>query len=124
MDASTIRVVLIVDDEPLMVRSLERVLSRQYVVRTAVDGREALALLDTERGVGLLIADWVMPYGGVDLVTRVCREHPDVAIIVTTGLSKLEAEPFLRGIGCAVLYKPFGIDDLVAAIELAASYRT
>ncbi len=85
-----VRTVLIVDDDPEMVRLLGRLVrltSRRYVIREAQTGREALALLETERPDAVLL-DLVMPDLSGDEFLRRMRETPglrDVPVILVTG---------------------------------------
>ena len=70
--------ILIVEDNPVnaeMVRlSLER---EQYETILAHDGEEAMALLEANPGVDLIITDVMMPnVGGLEMVERV-RQRPE-----------------------------------------------
>ena len=52
--------VLVVEDNPEMLSFVSRQLSHEYIVLTAVNGEEALRILD-ENFVNLIVSDVVMP---------------------------------------------------------------
>ena len=78
--------VLVVDDEPLARRVLERLLVAHAdveVAGTASDGLEALAML-AEQPVDLLLADIAMPrLAGLELVERLAPDHQPAVVFVT-----------------------------------------
>ena len=81
---NTIRI-LIVDDELMMRRLLEKILSREgYQVLSASDGEEALAVLKSET-VHLVISDLKMPkLDGFELLRIVKQDYPGVGMIMMT----------------------------------------
>lgn len=108
--------ILIVDDEVQVARSIERLLHRHgYDVRTARSGPEALRLLD---GIDLLLTDIGMPgMSGLELVAEVKRLHPAVRCCVMSGDAGAEgmesASPLVDGrIG-----KPFTHQALLALVR-------
>src|SRR5215471_17574552 len=78
--------VLVVDDEPLLLRAFDRVLSRAgYEVVTAADGQAASRLvIDSE--FDAIVSDIAMPgMNGIQLL-RAAREHDlDVPVLLITG---------------------------------------
>jgi DNA-binding NtrC family response regulator len=78
--------VLVVDDEELYRRSLERILTRVgHEVSEARDASEALAIA-TALPVDLVLADIRMPgINGLELVRQLHESHPDLPCIVVTG---------------------------------------
>jgi CheY-like chemotaxis protein len=85
-----VRTVLVVDDDPEMVRLLGRLIaltSRRYTVWEARSGEEALALLGARRPDALFL-DLVMPDLCGDVVLRRMRETAalrDVPVVLVTG---------------------------------------
>ena len=77
---------LVVDDEPLARRVLERLIAGHddvELVGTATDGLEALAML-AEQPVDLLLADIAMPrLAGLELVERLTPDHRPAVVFVT-----------------------------------------
>jgi len=112
--------VLVVDDEELYRRALERILKRVgHMVTTARDATEALAVV-SQQGVDLVLADIQMPgINGLELVRQVREISPDLPCIVVTGYgtpkNSVEA---LRAGAFWYLEKPFdqGHLDVVRAL--------
>lgn len=86
------RTVLLVDDEASVLEALRRTLkSEGYRILTAASGAEALAFLESQ-SVDILISDIEMPgMKGVELLTRVRDQWPDVIRIVLTGGGSLDS---------------------------------
>jgi CheY-like chemotaxis protein len=97
--------VLVVDDEEVMRSLLTRTMeSEHYQVYSAGDGVEALALLDKEIPVDLVIADVSMPrMDGRELVVELSKRHPHLPVVLISGVY-LGGTPDLPG---PVLPKPF-----------------
>jgi CheY-like chemotaxis protein len=81
--------ILVVDDEPLIVQYVQRVLRRaNYRVLTATDAEEAWAIF-AQRGVriGLLLTDIVMPgpMDGLELAAKIRETEPALPILLMTG---------------------------------------
>ncbi|MGZ3451501.1 MAG: response regulator, partial [Polyangiales bacterium] len=114
--------VLIVDDEPSILRAVSRTLGRSHDVETATDGDEALEMIrrDATR-FDAVMTDVQMPrMNGVDLYRAVEREFPSVAervLFMTGGVFAAEVEQFLRGVKHRVLRKPFDPDLLRRTID-------
>jgi DNA-binding NtrC family response regulator len=111
--------VVIVDDEPPVLRALERSLRGQsFAVRTTTSPREALEWVRTEK-VGLVIADYRMPeMKGTDLLEEVERTRPQTARILLTGYSG--ESMVVRGLGrglCWLVGKPWDDGKLIDIIQ-------
>jgi DNA-binding NtrC family response regulator len=101
--------VLVVDDEELYRRSLERILARVgHEVSEARDATEALSLL-ASRPVDLVLVDIRMPgINGLELVRQVHEINPDLPCIVITGFGSPEhSVEALRAGAYWYLEKPF-----------------
>jgi len=83
--------VLVVDDEELYRRAIERILTRVgYNVLTARDASEALELV-SDTTIDLVIADIQMPgINGLELVRQIHEIEPDLPCIVMTGYNTPE----------------------------------
>ena len=114
------RKILIVDDEPQIVRVLRTSLTTHgYEVRTAADGESAFETLG-DWPCDLLITDLSMPnVGGLELCKRV-RSISSIPIIVLSvkGEEKTKVEALDAGADDYVT-KPFGIDELLARVRAA-----
>lgn len=114
--------VLIVDDEPSILRAVSRTLGRTHEVVTATDGDEALELIRRDPlGFDAVMTDVQMPrMNGVDLYRAIEREIPAIAdrvLFMTGGVFASEVEAFLRGLKERVLRKPFDPDLLRRTVD-------
>ncbi len=102
--------VLVVDDEPLILRSVARLLRDQHDVETASNGREALLKLSQEGPFDLIVCDLMMPeMTGMELHRAVRTWAPDVAdrfVFLTGGAYTDGAREFLAGVENPKLDKP------------------
>lgn len=113
--------VLIVDDEQDIRETCRMMLSRLgYSVTTSGDPREALAMIDRQKGrFDLVIADQTMPgMTGLELLHEILRLRPELPVILCTGFSEqLDEESALREGARQLLLKP------VTCMRLARSVR-
>ena len=116
MDNGT-RTVLIVDDDPQILRLLETIL-KQRRVHVLVTRRVAEALEICEREtVHLLISDVKMPeMDGAKLAERVIELHPHASVLLISGYSK-EAPPVSKAGHVRFLDKPFFPSQLMAQLR-------
>jgi DNA-binding NtrC family response regulator len=83
------RTVLFVDDDTLVLQSLERgLLDESYNKLFAKSGKEALEIIKQEE-VHVIVADMCMPeMSGLELLRTVRKEHPNVIGMVLTGYER------------------------------------
>jgi CheY-like chemotaxis protein len=112
--------VLIVEDDPLLLRSLQRTLAgaAQVDLRFAPGANEALALARQDPP-HLVVADYRMPeVDGLELLSRMRSEYPQVRCVLFT------AEPPLN-IGAlhdiTVILKPCGFEEFNAIFDSAST---
>jgi CheY-like chemotaxis protein/anti-sigma regulatory factor (Ser/Thr protein kinase) len=102
--------VLIVDDEPLILRSVARLLKDEHDVEIAANGREALTKLAEDGPFDLILCDLMMPeMNGMDLHHAIARSDPDVArrfVFLTGGAYTDSARAFLAQVNNPKLDKP------------------
>lgn len=82
------KVLLIIDDEPLVTDLVQQFMSRRgFQVYTASNGREALALLDTTvLRPDLIMTDIRMPdMDGAELAHALHQRMPEIPVLVATG---------------------------------------
>ncbi len=123
MSASPVRV-LIVDDEPQILRALRAALKGHgYDVQTAADGEEALDLLAVHPP-DVVILDLVMPgKSGFDVVQDV-RTWSKVPIIVLSARGEDRDKVTALDLGADdYLTKPFSMNELLARIRVALRHR-
>jgi len=81
-------IVLVVEDDPGVLEiALQTVGDLGYGVLSAVNGREALKLIQSDTRIDLLFSDIVMPGGlnGIELSIETRRIRPDLPILLTSG---------------------------------------
>ena len=105
---------LVVDDEPIALRNLERVLAKEgYQVSTASSGQSALRQL-RQKPVDVVLTDLKMEkVDGLDVLRR-CKEiDPDVEVILVTGYAAVEtAIEAMRQGAYHYLAKPFKLEEV------------
>ena len=118
--------ILVVDDEPGMLRAVERVLSGDHQVVTTRLSREALAVAD-EFGPELAIVDIRMPdLDGFELMARLKGRFPALDVILMTGSIDDLDEKLVRAIRSPAFYfiqKPFDRDVLRTLVERCVELR-
>jgi two-component system OmpR family response regulator len=112
------RRILIVDDEPGLVRLLALVLAPRYEVRSISDATQALEAA-VEFKPHLILLDWVMPqmHGG-DVAQQIrgdSRVSGARILFLTAVVSKRHATAEMAGF--PAIAKPTGVKELVDAIE-------
>jgi two-component system KDP operon response regulator KdpE len=116
--------ILVVDDEPAMLRFLRPALeANDYEVTTAGTVAEAIKRIASERP-DLVVLDLGLPDGdGKDVIGRV-REWSDVPIVVLSARDR-EAEKIAAFDLGADDYvdKPFGVGELMARLRAALRHR-
>ena len=104
----TLRRVLVVDDDPVVGKSFDRVLSgRGYAVVTASDGAEALRKIAAEE-YDAVFTDIRMPgMDGIDVAERIKGRQPWLPVVIVSGYATADNEARARAVGVsAVLHKP------------------
>ena len=115
------RKILIVDDEPNIVISLEFLMQREgFQVAVAVDGEEALQKI-AEARPDLVLLDVMLPKKSCFEVCQEVRAHPawkSVKIVMLTAKGRdTEAQKGLALGADAYVTKPFSTKDLVAKVR-------
>ncbi len=116
--------IMIVDDEPVNLRTLERVFRQIYHVVTAESGGEALSLLE-QHDVALMISDQRMPeMTGIELMKRTVSLRPQMVKILLTGYTDVSAliEALNSGLVYRYLTKPWDNDELRLTVSRALEY--
>lgn len=111
--------ILVVDDDPALVKLIEQVLSgKDYSVVKASSGQEALRVM-FEQKPDLVLLDVVMPgMDGWQTCTRI-REVSDLPIIMLTGKKNTE-DDIVMGLSYGAdeyLVKPVGNKELLARVQ-------
>lgn len=116
--------VLVVDDEPLMLRFIADVLKRRGLeVVCAENGAEAIRLLETDP-FDLVISDMKMPIkNGLDVLKAAKAISPSLLVILATAHGTIESAVEAMKLGAFnYLIKPFSPEALEGVIEKAEEH--
>jgi len=113
--------ILIVDDEILIRDSLARLLSPDYTIYQASNGREAMQMLRENKGIELVLSDMKMPeMDGIELLEKIRSKHSDVTVILMTAFSSIESVTDAKKKGAYdCLPKPIDLNKLETTIKSA-----
>lgn len=109
--------VLVVDDEPAILRSIDRLIGKAHELTLASSGREALALLGARGDFDLVLCDMMMPeLSGIEVWEQLTSVQRARFVFMTGGTFTDRAEAFMAAHTPSVLPKPFSaasLDDLL-----------
>jgi CheY-like chemotaxis protein len=112
--------ILIIDDEPLILRALSRALGA-YQVTTAEGGEDALRQIEQNGVYDLILCDLMMPApDGIDLYFVLKERQPtwaDRVVFMTGGTFTSRASEFLESVTNATLHKPFDMTEIRSLVE-------
>ena len=118
--------VLLVDDEPLLLESLEIILTfgGMEIVGTAHNGNEALSVLENTT-CDIALVDINMPkMGGIELISHLKKDYPSVKILVLTTFYDDETiTKAISGGADGYLLKDSGKDAILGAVSQIMSGR-
>jgi len=117
--------ILVVDDEEIVIRSCQRILADgDFQVDAAHNGLEALKKIN-EVDYDMLILDIKMPkMNGIEVLQRVKEAHPDIDVIMITGLNEIETAVQAMKLGAFdYLPKPFDPEELEIVVARAFERR-
>jgi DNA-binding NtrC family response regulator len=119
-DAQTL---LIADDDPEVLRSLERSLGRRYHLLLAMGGAEAVAIIKGAETIHFVLCDLMMPeQDGASVYEAVLQLRPALAkrfVLMTGGTHTTRGRSFLDRFPGSVLFKPFAPDQVIDLVEAA-----
>ena len=111
--------VLVVEDEDMVRAVAERALVRQgYVVETASDGEEALALFADGKGYDLIVSDVVMPnLDGPAMARQLRAKYGNVKILFMSGYAEEQLRESINLDNVSFLPKPFSVQQIAEAVR-------
>jgi signal transduction histidine kinase len=113
--------ILVVDDEPIVCVSLERLLASEGEVVSMTSAQEALACIEGGERFDVILCDLMMP--GMDApalhaeLRRVAPAQAERMVFVTGGAFTMRARDFLSTVPNARLGKPFDVDALLGLVR-------
>ncbi len=112
--------ILVVDDEPTIVRLMEFILARQgHQMMAAVNGEEALSKIQSEQP-DLVLLDIMMPrIDGYEVAQRLRADPATAALPIIMLSAKAQDEDIRKGVEVGVdeyITKPFTPDHLVQVV--------
>ena len=78
--------ILLVDDDFMVLEGLKRQLRDQFKIETALGGKQALKMIETNGPYAVVLSDFLMPeMNGIELLSRIKQKHPATVRMMLTG---------------------------------------
>ena len=113
-------VVLIVDDDKISSLLLLTTLKNlNLTTLTAINGQEAVVMVDQHPEINLVLMDVKMPLmNGYEATTLIKKLRPELPVIVQTAFTSKEEEAKAKEAGCdGFMTKPINTNDLLALMK-------
>lgn len=117
--------ILVVDDDEVILRTVSDFLANNgYAVLTAKDGSEAIAAIDLDPSLAVVLLDVVMPQaGGIEALIEIGKLKPHPAVIMMTVLEDQEVAQLAMKLGASdYLTKPVDFNALKASLSAAVNH--
>ncbi|MGH6985996.1 MAG: response regulator [Caulobacteraceae bacterium] len=118
------RVLLVEDDVEVAALVSEMLGQLGYKVTWASGPAAALSALANRRSIDVVFSDIMMPgsMNGIELAREIRRKRAGLPVVLTSGFAEASAQDATSE-GICVLPKPFGLEELSAALDAATSER-
>jgi CheY-like chemotaxis protein len=117
--------VLVIDDELVLARTIERILAEEHDVTVEIDARAALARLLAGERYDVILCDLMMPdLTGMELLATLASAAPAVAervTLMTGGAFSKGSAAFLASVTNPTLPKPFTAEVVRAHVRKRVS---
>jgi two-component system response regulator AtoC len=114
--------VLVVDEDPVSVRTLAAMLSKDgFEVATASDGKEALDQIQQSPPDALVAGDGLPCPNGSKLLGMVCKYFPEI-LVVAVGAHRVASSLLQEG-ALACLSEPVQADEIVSVLDAGMQLR-
>jgi two-component system nitrogen regulation response regulator NtrX len=117
--------VLIVDDEPSILKSLSGILSDEgFEALTASNGYEALKIIEEQSPDLVLLDIWMPGIDGIVTLQEIKRNNPFLQVIIISGHGNVETAVKATKLGAYdFIEKPLSIEKVIVAINNALKFR-
>jgi CheY-like chemotaxis protein len=115
--------VLVVEDEPTVRALAESIIEALgYLILSAANAREAIALLEQDEPIDILFTDINLPDGpdaidGLELARKAVELRPSLRMIYTTGHGQTDGMTALFVEDATFLSKPYTVKQLTEAVQ-------
>jgi diguanylate cyclase (GGDEF)-like protein len=105
-ERKTLPAILIIEDDPLALAALERLLRRDFQVHCAAETEAALLLLRRHGEIAVILSDYRLPkVSGLEFLSRIKDEFPHTIRIILTG--QVSSEELTRAMEQNILHRFF-----------------
>jgi DNA-binding NtrC family response regulator len=113
------RIILVVDDEPISLRMVERLLQQRYTVIAASSGEQALEILSRQQIVLLITDQHMSGITGTELLRRALQMRPDMIGVLLTSANDNETfrDAIINSGALRVVVKPWDAAKLLQIVE-------
>ncbi len=113
--------ILIVDDEPMVSRSLRQLLSREGRILAVTSAREALAHVESGDRFDIIFCDLLMPQmdgpGLYEALRKIAPDQAERMVFITGGPFTARARAFLERVPNVRVTKPFDVEALFELVR-------
>ena len=119
------RTIMIVDDEPSILRSLGGALEDEgFQIVAAGDGQRALKKIEEEVPDLVLLDIWMPGMDGIETLKRIRAQYPGVPVVMISGHGTIETAVTATKLGAFdFIEKPLSLDKTLVTIQNALSFR-
>ena len=119
------KTLLVVDDDPVILKYLTNLLADELCVITADSGERALERAKSFSGqIHLLLTDITMPnMNGIDLATRIAAQRPEIEVVLMSGFNDDNVLPDQKWHFIPKPFKPSQLRTLVNGLLYSPSSR-
>jgi hypothetical protein len=124
VNARAPRTVLVADDNDGVRELVMMILGRRgWTTLEAADGHEAVDLIDRDyQTIDLLVTDIEMPrVGGLEVLARARARRPGLPVLVMSVTNRRDLPDGSIGSDVVFLQKPFTVQELIKATDIALS---
>ncbi|MFH1930457.1 MAG: response regulator [Pseudomonadota bacterium] len=111
--------ILVIDDEPMILRVLHGILADEgYKVFVAKSGLKGLDILK-KKNIDIVLLDvWMPEMGGLEALIKIKERHPDIKVVLMSGYGTKETAAKALQLGASdFITKPMSLESLLDSIQ-------